>query len=142
MGESLGSTNVIIQGCPLSVMLLNALMMVLHHVIQPHVMAESFVDDLTMLHQEVPEHQAALDLIDEFIKATDQEVNACKTKGFGLKSEQSDLKFKGCAPSKHIRSKNSWYDLEVHGRVTQSFAWMIARYKVFANLLTGYVARA
>ena len=114
VGESFGSTNGIIQGCPLSVMLLNALM-VLHRDIQPHVMAESFVDDLTMLHQEVPEHQAALDLIDEFIKATDQEVNACKTKGFGLKSKQSDLKFKVCAPSKHIRSTIFWYVLEVHG---------------------------
>ena len=56
-------------------MLLNALMMVLHRVIQPHVMAESFVDDLTMLHQDVPELQAALGPIDEF-----QEVNASKRK--------------------------------------------------------------
>ena len=81
VGESFRSTNGILQGCPLSVMLLHALMMVSHRVIQPDVMAESFVDDLTMLHQDVPELQAALGLIDEF-----QEVNASKTKGFGLKS--------------------------------------------------------
>ena len=61
-------------------------MMVLHRVIQRDVMAESFVDDLAMLHQDVPELQAALGLIDEFMMATDQEVNASKTKGFGLKS--------------------------------------------------------
>ena len=94
VGESFRSTNGILQGCPLSVMLLNALMMVLHRVIQPHVMAESFVDDLTMLHQDVPELQTALDLLDEFMRATDQEVNASKTKGFGLKSEPH-LAFRG-----------------------------------------------
>ena len=76
----------------MSVMLLNVLLMVLNRVMQPHVMAESFVDDLTMSHQEVPELQAALDLIDEIMKATDQEVNASKTKDSGLKSEP-DLKF-------------------------------------------------
>ena len=86
----------------------NALMMVLHRVIQPHVMAESFVDDLTMSHQEVPELQAALDHSDEIMKATDQEVNACKTKGVGLKSEP-DLKFRGAplANTGHLHKKGA-----------------------------------
>lgn len=47
-------------------------------------MAESFVDDLTMLHQDVPELQAAFGQIDEF-----QEVNASKTKGFYVRLDDT-----------------------------------------------------
>ena len=41
---------------------------------------------LNALNQDVPELQAALDLMDEFMMATDQVENASKTKALGLKS--------------------------------------------------------
>ena len=49
VGETFKDTNGILQGCPLSVMLLNALMSVLSAVLEPTMVAESFVDDLTIL---------------------------------------------------------------------------------------------
>ena len=49
VGETFKDTNGILQGCPLSVMLLNILMAVLSNVSTPVVRNESFVDDLTVL---------------------------------------------------------------------------------------------
>ena len=49
VGEAIRSTNGILQECPISVMLLNAIMMVLHTALDEGITAESFVDDLTLL---------------------------------------------------------------------------------------------
>ena len=51
VGEAFVSTNGILHGCPISVMLLNAIMMALHEAIEVNgeLVAESFVDDLTFL---------------------------------------------------------------------------------------------
>ena len=83
IGQVFKDTNGILQGCPLSVMLLNALMAVLSAVLEPTVGAESFVDDLTILHSDRDVLQAAMDSIGEFMKATGQVVNLKKTKTFG-----------------------------------------------------------
>ena len=84
VGESFRSTNGILQGCPISVMLLNALMSILHRAIGQDVVAESFVDDLTLLDSN-PEHlQKAMDAISDFMNLSDQQVNEKKTKCFAL----------------------------------------------------------
>ena len=84
VGEAFASTNGILQGCPISVMLLNAIMMVLHRAIGSDLVAESFVDDLTLLSLDAKELQKAVDTIAEFMALTDQKVNTKKTKSFGM----------------------------------------------------------
>ena len=86
VGESFRSTNGILQGCPISVMLLNALMSVLHRAIGDDVVSESFVDDLTLLSEKSERLQKAMDVIQDFMCLTDQKVNEKKTKCFALKT--------------------------------------------------------
>ena len=69
IGHVFKDTNSELQGCPLSVMLFNALMAVLSVVLEPTMGNESFVD--------------VLDSIEEFMKATGQAVNLKKTKTVG-----------------------------------------------------------
>ena len=49
VGEASKETNGILQGCPLSVMLLNVLMAALTAALKEKVRNESYVDDLTLL---------------------------------------------------------------------------------------------
>ena len=86
VGEAFRSTNGILQGCPLSVMLLNALMMVLSRALASGVGKESFVDDFTLLSLvgTHPVLQEALDLLATFMELTDQKVNESKTVTFGV----------------------------------------------------------
>ena len=85
VGKTFKDTNGILQGCPLSVMLLNLLMMVLSNVLSPHVINESFVDDLTVLTGSVENLQKATDAVHEFMVDTAQKVNQKKTYAFGPK---------------------------------------------------------
>ena len=96
VGEAFVSTNGILQGCPFSVMLLNAIMMVLHKAIDVNgeLVAESFVDDLTLLSSKPNVMQSAVDTIADFMSLTDQQVNTKKTKGFGLQPGV-DIRYKG-----------------------------------------------
>ena len=72
-----------VHGCPLSVLHLNALMAVSSGALEPTMGAESFVDDLTILHSERGVLQAGMDPIGEFMKAAGQVVKLKKTKTFG-----------------------------------------------------------
>ena len=92
VGEAFSSTNGILQGCPLSVMLLNGLMAVLHKVLEKEVGAESYVDDLTIYSDNLDKIKAALKEIQKFMRLTDQKVNVSKTKAFGL-GEDPVLRF-------------------------------------------------
>ena len=83
IGQVFKDTNGILQGCPLSVTLLNALMAVLSCALEPTLTAESFVDDLTILHSSENVLQSGMDAIDKFMQATGQVVNLKKTKGVG-----------------------------------------------------------
>ena len=83
VGQSFKDTNGILQGCPLSVMLLNALMAVLTAKLEPNLLAESFVDDLTILNSSQEVLQEGMDVISKFVDATGQVVNLKKTKTFG-----------------------------------------------------------
>ena len=86
VGEAFRSTNGILQGCPISVMLLNALMMVMHRAFDEDVIAESYVDDLTLLSSSTPPLQKAMDTVADFMGLTEQKVNQKKTKCFALQS--------------------------------------------------------
>ena len=83
VGQCFKDTNGILQGCPLSVMLLNALMAVLSAKLETTLLAESFVDDLTILHSSQEVLQDGMDAIAKFVDATAQVVNLKKTKTFG-----------------------------------------------------------
>ena len=89
VGESFTSTNGILQGCSLSVMLLNALMLVLTRILEDHVQTTSFVDDLTLMSNDKKQLQKGLDVLAEFMHDTQQQVNEKKTKAFKLKGELS-----------------------------------------------------
>ena len=75
VSEPFVSTNGILQGCPLSVMLLNALMSVLTVLLEDHVQTTSFVDDLTLLNNDSEKLQKALDVLCVFMQDTQQKVN-------------------------------------------------------------------
>ena len=83
VGQAFKSTNGILQGCPLSVMLLNAIMAILSRVLQAGLTRESFVDDITLLGLTDEELQAALEVLEQFMDLTGQTVNAKKTFAFG-----------------------------------------------------------
>ena len=89
VGEAFKDTNGILQGCPLSVMLLNALMAVLSSALKDKVQGESYVDDLTVLSPMKESVQQALDVIFDFMADTAQKVNLKKTKAFGTKNEDN-----------------------------------------------------
>ena len=84
VGQDFKDTNGILQGCPLSVMLLNVLMAILTIQVEGFVEAESYVDDLNILPGSQGRLQRALDLVDEFMRFTGQKINEKKTKSFGL----------------------------------------------------------
>ena len=67
VGEAFRSTNGILQGCPISVMLLNALMMMMHIALGHNVSAESYVDDLTLLSLNSTSLQRAMDVVSDFL---------------------------------------------------------------------------
>ena len=79
VGESFRSTNGILQGCPLSVMLLNALMSVLHSAIGGNVVCESYVDDLTVVAKDPNDVQCASTALEKFLDLTGQVLNEKKT---------------------------------------------------------------
>ena len=107
VGEAFRSTNGILQGCPLSVMLLNALMAILHKVLTPVVDGESYVDDLTIFKHERGKLQQGLNLIARFMNDTGQAVNAKKTKAFGYGADPR-LRYNG----KELEYENQTYKIE------------------------------
>ena len=91
VGDGFCSTNGILQGCPLSVMLLNAVMCVLHWVVvKKKISPESFVDDLTLLSRSPVQVGGALYAIREFMQATAQELNVKKQKVLRLQLISQD----------------------------------------------------
>ena len=95
VGAEFRATNGILQGCPLSVMMLNALMAVLHLALdEVGVYGESYVDDLTILDGATERLQAAIDEMAAFMDLTDQRVNEAKTKAFGTDGDPG-LVYKG-----------------------------------------------
>ena len=112
VGEAFYSTNGILQGCPLSVLLLNALFSVLSAAIDEHVDTESFVDDITMVAVQPQAMQRALDELSIFNELTAQAVNVKKTKAFGFQGA-GELYYRGAALSHAPKVKVLGVELEV-----------------------------
>ena len=94
VGEGFSSSNGILQGCPLSTMLLNALMYVLHSALTANgrkATIVSFVDDLTILARTCKELRELLPILERFLVLTDQSVNIGKTKAFVVNGEKEEL---------------------------------------------------
>ena len=91
VGETFWDTNGILQGCPLSVLLLNALMSVLNAVLQRTSVAESFIDDLTILNDSPEVLQGGIANISEIMAASGKVVNSKKTKTFGPQDGAAEI---------------------------------------------------
>ena len=106
LGHPFTATNGIMQGCPLSVLLLNALVAVLSRVLYdalPDMVNQSFVDDITLLTSSKKDLQTAFNHIDPFLAVTDQKLNVSKTYIFGVNVEPFAVHFKGeNLPSKEV----------------------------------------
>lgn len=87
VGEAFRATNGIMQGCPLSVLLLNAIVSVLTRVLEAHVpdiAAASYVDDITLQVRAAEKLQVVFDVLGPFLELTAQVLNAKKTYLFGI----------------------------------------------------------
>lgn len=87
LGQEFTPTNGIMQGCPLSILLLSAVLSVGARAVDeacPGIIQEAYVDDLTLLARDNEILQRAVDHWNAFLEATDQKMNLLKTKGFGV----------------------------------------------------------
>ena len=87
VGEAFRATNGIMQGCPLSVLMLNAMVSILTRALElqvPGIVITSYVDDVTILVRENSWLQRAFEVIEPFLKLTDQVLNGKKTYLFGI----------------------------------------------------------
>ena len=93
-GDSFVSTNGILQGRPISVMMLNAIMSIAHKIAGGDVTVISYVDDLTLLSPFSLDLQTALNELHTFMEATGQAVNRSNTNVFGI-GDNPDLAYNG-----------------------------------------------
>ncbi len=86
VGEAFVSTNGILQGCPLSVILLNMLINVWANAVEvevPDASVHSFADDTGAIATDAAALQRVLDITGEFGRVTGQRLNAAKSKAWG-----------------------------------------------------------
>ena len=84
VGEPFRCTNGILQGCPLSVVLLNAIIAVWTHAIEREagVKGEAYADDIYALHKDKVKVAQAAVITEDFITLTDMEAKPEKCAGF------------------------------------------------------------
>ena len=139
VGEAFRSTNGILQGCPISVVLLNALMM-MHIALGHNVSAESYVDDVTLLSLNSTSLQRAMDVVSDFMGLSDKKVNEKKTKCFAKKDPPAILyegKALGTTDEVKILGvawvfKDGYFELNVQDRKVEE---MCAFAHMYATLL-------
>ena len=81
-GEMFRATNGIMQGCPLSVLVLNAMVSVLSKAMAekvPSLIDQSYVDDMTLLASTENDLKDAFGVMVPYLEATMQELNVTKT---------------------------------------------------------------
>lgn len=83
LGEFFTSGNGILQGCPLSMLLLNAMQSILSKDLAAESTPVTYADDLTLLTEEEGTMHVALSKLSEFMGLTGQEINTKKTYAFG-----------------------------------------------------------
>ncbi|KAJ9438362.1 Retrovirus-related Pol polyprotein from type-2 retrotransposable element R2DM [Diplonema papillatum] len=89
VGSEFEVTNGILQGCPLSVILINALLSVVLRAVSvrvPEVSSESLADDATLLAPAEAELQQAVDIVARFCALTGMCLNMSKTVAMGIRA--------------------------------------------------------
>ncbi|KAJ9463405.1 Retrovirus-related Pol polyprotein from type-1 retrotransposable element R2, partial [Diplonema papillatum] len=89
VGSEFEVTNGILQGCPLSVILINALLSVVLRAVSvrvPEVSSESLADDATLLAPAEAELQQAVDIVARFCALTGMRLNMSKTVAMGIRA--------------------------------------------------------
>jgi hypothetical protein len=93
VGAEFEVSNGILQGCPLSVILINALLSVLMKAVAaeaPGVSTESYADDATLLSRlSRAKLQGGIDIVDEFCSMTGMKLNLAKTVSFSTEARES-----------------------------------------------------
>ena len=87
VGEEFTTTNGIMQGCPLSVLLLNAMVRVLTAAtpdVAPSLRSQSYVDDITWVTHTRDELRLAFTRLEPFLRLTQEVLNEKKTYVFGM----------------------------------------------------------
>ncbi|KAJ9455223.1 hypothetical protein DIPPA_28544 [Diplonema papillatum] len=87
VGSEFEVTNGILQGCPLSVILINALLSIVLRAVSarvPDVSSESLADDATLFASVVSDRQQAVDNIAQFCALTGMRLNLTKTLAMGI----------------------------------------------------------
>ena len=87
LGSPFIATHGIMQGCPLSALLLNAIVMVMTSAVQekvPEGIDKSYVDDLALMTCGQEQLRECFSKIERFIRLTDQKLNVKKTYTFGV----------------------------------------------------------
>ena len=82
----------------MSVLMLNAIMSILARVMEerlPTLVNQSFVDDITLLAETEENLQEAFNIVDPFLRLTDQKLNVTKTHTFGINTNQVNIKYRG-----------------------------------------------
>ena len=96
IGEPFKASNGIMQGCPLSCLLLNALVSILARSVQAEVhniTMQSYVDDITMLHKDLEQLQAAIRILEPYLELTQQKLNVTKTYTFAVNDDSCVINF-------------------------------------------------
>ena len=110
IGGEYAATNGILQGCPLSVVLLNALLSIWMRAVEaevPEAMPKAYVDD-TYITASRPKHiNAALEVTGEFVNLTGQQLKVEKCKGFSTTTAKMRPLMVGDARLKQVHSLNA-----------------------------------
>lgn len=86
------------QGCPLSCLLLNALVSVITKDVMynvPKTCIQSYVDDITFLHKDLRSLQEAVHILKPYLTLTDQKLNVNKTYAFAVNGGDFEVHFNG-----------------------------------------------
>ena len=96
VGSLFHATNGIMQGCPLSCLLLNALVSILTRDVleKVPVTIQSYVDDITLLSRDLDKLKQAIAALEPHSELTQQKLNVSKTYSFAVNSDAASIPFK------------------------------------------------
>ena len=96
VGTPFHATNGIMQGCPLSCLLLNALVSILTRDVleEVPVTIQSYVDDITILSRDLDNLKQAIAALEPYLELTQQKLNVSKTYSFAVNSDAANIPFR------------------------------------------------
>ena len=97
IGLPFKATNGVMQGCPLSCLLLNALVSIFTRSVREEVdvINQSYVDDITLLSRNLGDLQSAMDILQPYLDLTMQKLNVSKTYTFAVNDDGCKLMCQG-----------------------------------------------